>query len=92
MENNQKNFRYQNNNDSKPISYNNFNNYDTNQNKPKEGNWRSKGLESINYPPSSNPISRKPFSDINVQGSNKNFNNYDNSNANYSNPNKYFNR
>jgi len=75
MENDQKIYRYQN-NEAKPKSYNSFNNQDLNKNKPNiEGNWRSKGLESINYPSNNSNFVKKNFNEFSSQNNNRNYNN-----------------
>jgi hypothetical protein len=75
MENNQKNFRY-NNTDSRPKTYNSYN-QTTSENKHNvEGNWRSKGLEGVNYPPSSSNFVKKGYNDNGTQ------NNYRSTNVN----------
>lgn len=89
MENNQKIFRYQN-NDVKPKTFNSFNNLESNQNKPNvEGNWRSKGLESVNYPSNNSNFTKKNFGDYNNQS---NYRNISNSNFNSFNQNTNYNR
>jgi len=89
MDNDQKILRYQN-NESKVKTYNSFNNQDLNTNKPNiEGNWRSKGLESINYSSNNSTFSRKNFNDYGNQINNRNFNNTYSSFNNNSNYNKY---
>jgi hypothetical protein len=80
MENNQKNFRYQN-TGGRPKTFNDYNNFDSNQNKPsQEGNWRSRGLEGVNCPQSNNPFPKKQYQDFN-----NNQNNFKNNNSGYSN-------
>lgn len=75
MENDQNNYRYQN-TDSRPRTYNGYNQV-SNQNKPNvEGNWRSRGLEGVNHPSSNNNFARRNFNDNGMQ------NNYRNNNVN----------
>lgn len=74
MENDQKIYRYQN-NETKTRTFNSFNNQEINKTKPNlEGNWRSKGLESINYPTNNSNFTKKNFNDFN-QNNNRNYNN-----------------
>jgi len=90
MENYQKNYRYQN-TDSRPKTYNNYN-QTPNQTKPvAEGNWRSKGLEGVNYPTSSSNFGRKNFNENTTQYNykNNNVNSYNSYNQN-NNWNRYF--
>lgn len=85
MENDQKFFRNQN-YDSRPKTYGSYNNLNANQNKPNtEGNWRSKGLESVSYPSNNfNNNNKKNFSDYNNQNNfrNNNVNSYNSFNQN----------
>ncbi len=83
MENDQKNYRYQN-TDSRPKTYNNYNQISS-QNKPSfEGNWRSRGLEGVNYPSSNSNFARKNFNDNGIQNQyrNNNVNSYNSFNQN----------
>lgn len=88
MENDQKNFRYQN-TEYRPKTYNSYNQIPSQNKTNVEGNWRSKGLEGVNYPSSSSNFVKKNYNDNGAQ------NNYRNNNVNsYSsfNQNNYWNR
>jgi len=89
MENDQKFYRNQN-NDSRPKTYGSYNNLNSNQNKPNiEGNWRSKGLESVSYPSNNFNNNKKNFSDYNNQN---NFRNNNSTSYNSFNQNNYYNK
>lgn len=83
MENDQINNRYQN-TDSRPKTYNTYNQI-SGQNKPSvEGNWRSRGLEGVNYPSSNSNFTRKNFNDNSAQNNfrSNNVNSYNSFNQN----------
>ena len=87
MENNQNNSYYQKNEQGRK-NYNDFKTYEqeNNNNTQQQGNWRSKGLEGVNYPEQRSQVyQKKNFTDTNSNYNSYKNNNYNNSSQNYNN-------